>query len=251
MLKINNFHTAHLHNDAHFQFYTEVRDLVGETTPAALKLEAAWPAFLSRYEGYDAALRKIVKSALTEKIKAADAARDAAFSGFTKFLSAMCEHYDDSLRDIARKIEVVAHTYGNVAVKPINEETSAIYNMVQDLNSDNYRTLVTQIGLMPWVTKLSQKNNEFETLIQERDRESAAKNHAAVSDERKAIDEIYRHIVNAINAFIFFGELTGVGAFVDTLNAIIHRFSIKYRHHKRGAEGAEPEDEPEEVAETA
>jgi hypothetical protein len=192
-----------------FTFYTEVRDLVGETTPAALKIEAAWPAFLSRYEGYDAAIR-----------------------------------------DAARKIEVVAHTYGNVAVKPINEETSAIYNMAQDLNSDKYRTLVTQTGLAPWVNKLAQKNNEFETLIQERDRESAAKNHAAVSDERKAIDEIYRHIVNAINAFIFFGELTGVGAFVDTLNAIIHRFSIKYRHHKRGAEGAETEDEPEEVAET-
>jgi hypothetical protein len=74
--------------------------LVGETTSAALKIEAAWPRFLSSYESYDAALRKIVKSALTEKIKAADA---------------------------ARKIEVVAHTYGNVAVKPINEETSAIY----------------------------------------------------------------------------------------------------------------------------
>jgi len=56
-----------------------------------------------------------------------------------------------------------------------------------------------------------------------------------------------------INALIFFGELTGVGAFVDTLNAIIHRFSIKHHHHhKRGSDGAETEAaETEEGAETA
>jgi hypothetical protein len=36
---------------------------------------------------------------------------------------------------------------------------------------------------------------------------------AAVSEERRLIDEFYRHIVNAVNAHIFFGELTGVGAF--------------------------------------
>jgi hypothetical protein len=65
------------------------------------------------------------------------------------------------------------------------------------------------------------------------------------------IDEFYRHIVNAVNAHIFFGELTGVGAFVDTLNAIIHRFSIKHHHRKRGSEGAETEDGTEEGAETA
>jgi hypothetical protein len=35
---------------------------------------------------------------------------------------------------------------------------------------------------------------------------------------------------------------------VDTLNAIIHRFAIKYHHHKRGAEGTVTEEGAETAA---
>jgi len=251
MLKIHNFITVRLRNDAHFQFFTEVLNLLRETGAENLKIEAAWAMFLRCYEALDAALRKIVKSALTAQIKEADAARDAAFSAFAKFLAAMCEHYDDAVREAARKIEVVAHTYGNVTVKPLDEETSAIYNLVQELNTDKYKSLVALTGLTPWVAKLAARNAAFEALVQERDRESAAKNHAAVREERQAIDEVYRYAVEMINAMIYFGLLTGCGSFVDTLNAIIRRFSVKHRHRRRGADGAYEEEEPEEIAEVA
>jgi len=246
---INKIDLNQLRNDAQFQFHTEFRALTEQTGAAAVKIEALWPEYLRLYVELDAALKKIVKSALTDKIKTADVDRDAAFSGFAKFLAAMCEHYDAAIRDAALKIEVVAHTYGNVAVKPLNEETSAIYNMVQELNSDNYRPLVTQTGLTQWVNKLTQKNNAFEALIQERDRESAAKSHVAVREARRALDEVYRYITEAVNSQLFFGQLTGCGAFVDTLNEIIHRFAKKHHHHKRGADAAETESAPQEVAE--
>jgi hypothetical protein len=236
-MKINSFKLHELHNDAHFQFFTEVRDLVEQTTAAALKIEAGWLFFLPAFANYDTALRKIIKSALSEKIKEADKARDASYSAFVKFIAAMCEHYDPAIRDAALKIQVVTHTYGNVAVKPINEETSAIYNLVQELRSDNYKDHVTLIGLTPWLNKLDTDNQRFESLIQERDREEAAKSHLAVRDARHTIDEIYRHIVNMINANLFFKQLTNQTAFVDTLNAIIHRFAIKHHKHRHGTDG--------------
>jgi hypothetical protein len=236
-VKINELRLNGLHNDAHFQFFTEIRDLVTETTAAALKIEAGWPAFLTAFANYDEALRKIIKSAISDKIRIADKNRDESYSAFVKFLAAMCEHYDPAIRDAALKIQVVTHTYGNVAVKPINEETSAIYNLVQELRSDKYKDLATLIGLTPWLNKLDTDNQNFESLIQERDRESAAKSHLAIRDTRHAIDEIYRHIVNTINANLFFKQLTNQTAFVDTLNAIIHRFAVKHRKHKGDKDG--------------
>jgi len=240
-MKINELRLNGLHNDAHFQFYAEIRTLVEETTPAALKIEAGWLLFIPAFENYDAALRKIIKSAITDQIKDADAARDAAFAAFAKFLAAMCEHYDTKIRNAALKVHVVAHTYGNVAAKPINEETSAVYNLVQELKSENYRTAVTLIGLMPWVNKLGTLNTDFESLIQERDRENEAKSHISMKTARRNIDDTYKNIVKTINSLIYLNQLTEYETFVDTYNIVVKRFNTLLkqqqsisRHHGKG-----------------
>ncbi len=251
MSKINIFSPVRLRNSGHFQFHTEFRAAVEEAGPAELELAEAWPKYVALYESLDAALKKIVKSEYSDRIKEADAARDAAFSGFTKFLAAMREHYDAAIRDAAQRVFVVAHTYGNVAVKPINEETSDIYNLVQELKTAKYAADVAQIGLTPWVDKLEAANIAFESLIRNRDREAASKNHADVRAERLAIDEAYGCVVDFVNAQIYFGRLTGIGAFVDTLNAVIHRYSKKHGHHKRGAEADAEGSEDESAVEAA
>jgi len=232
-------HLNQLRNDAHFQYLTEFRALVEAIGIAILKIEALWPGFLCLYESLDAALKKIVKSALTERINEADTARDAVFAGLVKFHKVTLDHYDNAIREAAHKIDVVLHTYGNVAAKPINEETSAVYNFVQELKSAKYGSLVTLTGLMPWVNKLELLNNEFENLIQERDRESASKNHVAVKIARREIDDAYKHIVQTINSLIYLDMLTNCGTFVDTMNAIIHRFAAMIKRHSHSASGAE------------
>jgi hypothetical protein len=221
---------------------TEFRDIVHTKTPAALKIDTLWPTFLAHYADIDAALKKISKSAITDAIKTADAARDAAFTGISKFNKAILDyHYDPEWHDAAHKIDIVIHTYGNVAAKPINEETSAIYNLVQELKSENYSAAVTLIGLMPWVNKLGTLNTNFESLIQERDRENEAKSHISMKTARRNIDDTYKNIVKTINSLIYLNQLTEYETFVDTYNIVVKRFNTllkqqqsNNRHHGKG-----------------
>jgi len=111
--------------------------------------------------------------------------------------------------------------------------------LVQDLKSDKYKDLVAQVGLTQWVNKLEQQNNAFEALIKERDRENAAKNHTAVKEARQAVDESYKRIVETINALLVLNQLTGCAAFVETLNQIIHRLSVKRHRHIGTGAGSE------------
>jgi len=242
-MKINKFDQKSLRNDAHFWFHSEFVKLAGETGVETLKIAALWPAHTTLFGNLDTALKKILMSANTPKIHEADKERDIVYSGFKKTLAGLCEHYDTATRDAALKVQVVVHTYGNVAYKPIDEETSAIYNLVQELKSDKYRNIADSLGLTQWVSKLEQRNNVCASLIQERDRENAAKPHTTVKEERRAVDESYRHIVDVINAHLLLGQLTGVETFVDTLNEIIHRYSMKHHHRNHhGGNGTESDE---------
>jgi len=236
-MKINKIDTNHLRNDAHFQFHTEIIKLIDETGTETLKIIAQWPGHLGLLENLDTALKKITKSATTEKIHGADKKRDELYSGFVKFLAGLCEHYDPTMRDAALKVQFIVHNYGNVATKPLNEETSAIYNLVYELKNNKYKDIIAQLGLTQWVAKIELQNVICATLIQERDRENASKSHTAVKEARQVIDESYRHIIETINALLFLKQLTGCEAFVDTMNEIIHRFSIKHHRHKHVAMG--------------
>jgi hypothetical protein len=235
-MKINNIDTTHLRNDAHFQFHTDIIKLITDTGTTELKIDTLWTPHTALFAALDTALKKIVMSANTPKIQEADRARDELYSGFKKFLAGQCEHYDPSMRDAALKVQVVVHTYGKVTSKSLSEETSAIYNLAQELRSEKYSALVVQLGLMQWLTKIEQKNNEVSTLMQERDRENAGKPHTSVVEERRAVDESYKHIVEIINAHLLLGQLTGteVEEFVNTANETIHRYASMRHKHRHG-----------------
>jgi hypothetical protein len=220
-----------LRNDAHFQYLTEFRDLVTSTGAAALQIDALWPAFMALFTTLDAALKKISKSALTEKIHDADKARDSVFAGIVKFNKVILDHhFNPDFHEAASQIEIVLHTYGNVAAKPINEETSAIYNLVQEFNSEKYREFVTLIGLMPWIVKLRDINTQLEELIKERDRENAPKHHIVMKKARADIDAAYKNIIDTLNSLIFLKLITNYETFAETLNTVIQRYAVMIKH---------------------
>ena len=75
-MKINKITLRNLRNDTHFQFHTEFKDLAQKHNPAAMKIASQYDAYLPLYDKVDLALKKINKSAITEKIQNADKARD-------------------------------------------------------------------------------------------------------------------------------------------------------------------------------
>lgn len=237
---VKTIYLHQLRNDGHHQYLTDFRGLVETATPESLNISALWATFEERYQTLDEAYKAIPKSALTDQIHAADDARDSVFVGLRKLNKVMLDyHYDPAVREAARNVEIVLNTYGNVKVKALSEETSAVSNLVQDLKGERYGGFVTQAGLSAWVNKLELLNNNFETLVKTRDREKVSKASVPMKTARLAIDEIYTLIIQTLNSRIFLKELTGYETFVDTLNTVIKRYLVMIRqqrghHHHHG-----------------
>jgi hypothetical protein len=144
-IKISKINPLHLRNNAHFQFHTEFKDLVEKTGAASLKIEAQFNDYLLLYKKEDEGLNKITKSILTEQIQGADKARDEIWSGLVETNKAAVKHFDPKTREAAAQLKILFDTYGNLAVKPLNEETSAIYNILQELEG-TYEAMIRICG---------------------------------------------------------------------------------------------------------
>ena len=239
-MKINKIHTIHLRNDEHFQFHTEFRDLVTKETPQKLKVQGQFEGYLPLYGRVDEALKKINKSSITTQLQEADKARDDIFLGMVDMAKAALRHFNPTVREAANRLKVVFDTYGNVAVKPLNEQTSAVYNLVQELQG-KYASDSETIGITQWAVELQARNNVFSGLMKERFDETASKCDIVLSEARVELDQSYFAIREKINALVIVEGEADYGNFVRTLNAVVAKYTaiLNARQGKRGKKEAE------------
>ncbi len=224
-MKIKFINTIRFRNDEHFQFHTEVKDLITLITAEILKIPALFTEYLACYTAEDEAYKKIVKSAVTAEIEAADRRRDLTFRGLVASnKAAALNHFLPEFISAANRLKVVFDTYGNLSQKPLNEETAAIYNLLQELNNHCWED-VQIVRLEDWVSQLEADNGNFDNLVKLRNDENAAKTQLKMKETRAALDNVYESIVERINALIIVeGESVYVG-FVNLLNTYIDKYS--------------------------
>ena len=234
-MKIEKINLLHLRNDAHFQFHTEFRDLVVQQNPLTLKIKPQFDSYLPLYNRVDDALKKIVKSEFTAKIHEADKARDEIYLGMAETVAATLRHFNPNVRQAAERLKILFDTYGNVVNKPLNEETSAIYNILQELKG-KYTADAESIGITQWVTELETRNQTFEGLVKERFDETAARTTDIVMKQARAqLDDVYKTIVERINALAVVEGVASYEAFIKTMNAVIAKYAVKHHHHHNHA----------------
>jgi hypothetical protein len=117
----------------------------------------------------------------------------------------------------------VFDTYGNLASKPLNEETSAINNIIQELEG-TYASDVGKVGLTNWVMELKKRNEEVSGLIEERFDESAGRSTVVLKEARAALDESYRGIVERLNALVIIEGEENYEPFIKRWNAVITQY---------------------------
>jgi hypothetical protein len=228
---ISRVELQRMSNDAHFQFHTETAALAAASDAAALHIEGLDSRHAAQLATLDEALKKIVKSPITAQIHEADKKRDDAYRGLAAFNKAMLLHSDPAIRAAAEHIQIVIDTYGNVVSRSYEEESSAVYNLVQDLMSLKYAPDAATAGLTQWVTKLGAANNTVSALIANRDAETAAKTHVVVKDARRDIDRTFRKIAARVNSHAGEDATPAVSEFIMKLNIIIKRFATLVKQH--------------------
>jgi hypothetical protein len=241
-MKIIRINLRALRNEEWFNFFTEFKTFVTERSPEALDIVELYALFLTLYVLADEALEKLLKSGYTQVIIDADAQRDDVFRGLTTAVQSASFHYDPVRREAATELSLVLDHYGNLAVRPYNEETAAIGNLIQDLRG-RYAGAVQTLDLAGWVDELERRNNAFETAVLDRNRETAAKPDLNLRDLRRQINSCYLDIVRRIEAAIL---LRGEGAYADfvrTLNANIDRYRIALKRRSGKTSESESNDE--------
>ena len=218
-------------NEEHFFFHSEVVDLILQLNPATLKIQLLFNVYQNLLMQFDEALEKIVKSSITKEIEEQDHLRDGLYRGMRNYNKAMHNHFDPNFIKAAEKIQIVINKYGNLANKPMFDETASIYNILQELQ-DNYSQEIQLIGLDTWVMKLDDANNKFKTLLHARYDETVQKTTLKVKEVRNEIDTAYRNIVLGIEGLIIIENTDIHKTFIQKLNLIVSKYNTMLAQRK-------------------
>jgi hypothetical protein len=241
-MKINPIGLNRLRNDANFQFHTEVKELVEKQTPEALKIEPQFNAYLPLYEKVDLAFKKIVKSSITEQMQEADKARDNVWKGLVETNTTALKHFSEEVQAAAKRLKIVFDTYGNIAKKSLNEQTSATYNILQDLESSKYAPDIAKVGLGQWVAELKARNNAFAVLVRDRVDEGSVKVDIVLRKARTQLDDVYYSIVERINAFVVIEGAANYESFIRKLNISVAKYALLAMQASRRAKHGKGKD---------
>ena len=248
-MKINKINSNNLRNSEHFQFHTEFRDIINKKGAENLKVKSQFDAYMLIYNKLDGGLKKINKSVLTSKIQEADALRDEIWSGLVKTNEGATKHFDSVIREAAERLKIVFDTYGNIAVKTINEQTSDTNNILQELEG-KYTEDVKTVGVERWVAELKSRNAVVDSLVKERYEEAEDKSYVVVRATRLELDKAYRVIVERLNSFAVVADDVSVyESFIKIWNAVVVKYGGKYTQAGSATESTEPTEpvEPEPI----
>ncbi|MDR2882782.1 MAG: DUF6261 family protein, partial [Alistipes sp.] len=234
------------HNDEYWQFITRLDDHIKTSGAAALKIEALYARFTELYGQLDAAYKKILKSALSADIDAADRARDEAFRGMADAVRSATRHFRPEVKEAARRIKIVLDGYGDVTTLGKSAQTAATTNLLGDLAGEKHSPDAEALGLGGWIGELDRLNRATERLMETRFDETTARTDLSMREVRLAMDGVYGEIVFRVESL---QEVLGAEpgapwrAFIESMNTIIDYTDsiVAQRRGRAAAEKAEQE----------
>ena len=224
-MKINKTHLLALRNDEHFQLMKFVLDLGAEVGVDKLKVEKPFTALAKLHAQEDEALKKITKNALTAQIEEADTERDDIFRGLVNTVRAARTHFLADVREAAVRVVIVFDSYGNIAAKSYIEETSAVYNLCNDLTSPKYKKDTELLALSDWLDALKKANDKVETLLGKRADDDAAITSLVLKEVRTQEDAAYNALMAMVDAQALVATLGTDTTVVAMYEAFIRRLN--------------------------
>ena len=212
-------------NDEHFQYFSDLRKIFEKFPDIKAKVKALFDTLVQCHEAEDVVVKKIKKNDLTKIVTAFRKNRRRTYRGLINAHHSMMNHFDPMNYEAAERIKVVLDTYGNVTRKPLNEETSAIYNLIKELN-ENHLADVKYLKLTDWLDRLSAENDALNSAVLDRDHKNALKPKAKVKEARAATDEAYLALSKCINGLILYEGKGEYNDFVSDVNKTTERFNL-------------------------
>ena len=234
MSEISALSLERLNNGAHFLFISNVLARAEADANVKTKLAAQIIALKAAKDKEDEDLKISQKSLLTDDISAADAERDALYSGYKKAVNGFKNLPVESM---AKAAKVLAQHIKDYAIDPkmqLDKETGLLINFIDDLEK-KYVSEVQTLSLGAFVTSLKDANEKVRTLTASRTDERMTKAVGALKASRKASDEAYRQLVKFVNAFALIEGDANYISFIDYVNTEIVHYKREVIGQKSGS----------------
>ena len=224
-MKIKSIRLSRLRNAEHYQYHSEVNDLVLAATAESLNIPALFPAYQQHLQDEGTAINVILKSEFTDDLVEADNERDSIFRGFFDLVKSGTNHFNPDIKAASERIMFVLEDAGNPNELPFNEQTATISALVDKLRTENADDLTTT-NASAWINEIEAKNSAFENLTRTRYTREANKTTLRMKEVRLGVDKTYHKIVQLINALIVVNGEAGYTGFVNELNERIDKYNL-------------------------
>jgi hypothetical protein len=232
-MEIHKIDLKNLRNAEHFQYQTEFKTQVENSTATALGIETQFHNFQSIYTGESEALVYISKNSQTDILGESDSYRDRIFRGFCDTARAACNHFIPEKAEAAKKLTIIFDTYGNLTIEAYDEETAKITSLVNDLQV-NHSAEINLLGVADWVDELKASNIGFEDIKNTRYNEETSKTTLRMKQVRIETDKMYQDMINRINAQILLNGESNYKDFVIAINQRIENVRLVLAKRKGG-----------------
>lgn len=202
MEKIEKTNLAPLRNNEHYQFMTDVDNLITTHTPVELGIEGLYPAFKTALNAEDATMRTELGSILSKEVDRLDTLRGNTSTAIGLKVKATELSPFDYETQSAAVVKRIIDLYGDLRNKSYNEETAGNTNLTDDLLKPENAVHLQNVGISLWVTELKSENVQFQTEFDKRNDELAERESGDVRAIRSQVDPAYEQLVERINGAI-------------------------------------------------
>jgi hypothetical protein len=254
---------------------TKFKVLVNRFGAARLGIDDLFELMDPLLDRADTLLEILRKSVYTKKMQEASRECSTLFRGLHDATYALRVLTADKQKEAYENLfNLLARYKSSILDAGYSEESSAAYNLVQDLRLSKYSTYATLLGLNKWVDFIEEAADKFRDLHEKRTQEQVDKPKERLSNVRSQVDELYRGMTDRIYSKLLADGLGGdvvvepddlkTGLYDDTLpeylrgnvtyNFVIAWNEVVKEYHKllakRAAAGRNAKDKNPELPET-
>jgi hypothetical protein len=213
-----------LRNEAHVELNETVIIAIDRYNPVQIGIGTVYAGYRQLVTTEISLLDMMRKSEYTIAIHAQDHVRDSIFRGLFYAVKSGLNHFDAEKRKAAEKLSAIFDLYGNIAVRTLDEETSAIDDLLRKLASSTVSAYVQTLAVMDWTEQLDLENRKFKELMQTCYSETAQRPALRIHAVRADVDRALRTILNFLDVVATVHGPAACELLVDELNAVFERY---------------------------
>jgi len=219
-----------LQNEEHAGFNTYVDDYIAQAGALVLNVVTQAADHKLKLDTEKTVLDLVRKNSYTQRLDAAEVARDKPILGFSKIVKGMLHHFNPAMEQAAANIYLIIQKFSDICYLSDEKQTAAAESFITALKAAGAD--ITTLGLNDWVTEIEAKQNAYLEVVKSRNTEEDQRPDTNMKMARNDTDISYIAIVDRINALITIEGDAKYAAFVTSLNNRIDQYNTSIAQRK-------------------